>query len=60
MSGDSGVKKRGPRVIGFLFENSIFLIAGAFGALVWANVDFDSYHHLAHNHTFHFIVNLMR
>ena len=36
------------RIITFLFENSIFLIAGAFGALLWANVDHDSYHHLVH------------
>jgi len=28
----------------FLFENSIFLIAGAAGALVWANVNADGYH----------------
>ncbi|MCY3775501.1 MAG: Na+/H+ antiporter NhaA [Candidatus Aminicenantes bacterium] len=35
-------------VIAFLFENSVFLIAGAFGALVWANLDHDAYHHLVH------------
>ena len=35
-------------IIAFLFENSIFLIAGAFGALLWANLDHDSYHHLVH------------
>ena len=35
-------------IIAFLFENSIFLIAGAFGALLWANLDHDSYHHLIH------------
>lgn len=29
--------------ITFLFENSIFLIAGAFGALIWANLDHGSY-----------------
>lgn len=30
-----------PRPIKFLFENSIFLIAGALGALIWANMDPD-------------------
>ena len=30
-----------PRPIRFLFENSIFLIAGAVGALLWANMDPD-------------------
>jgi len=38
----SNVKKSGP--IQFLFENSIFLIAGALAALIWANVHADSYH----------------
>ncbi|MFV1966997.1 MAG: Na+/H+ antiporter NhaA [Pirellulaceae bacterium] len=32
-----------PRAIQFLFENSVFLIAGAFLALVWANLDASSY-----------------
>ena len=32
---------RTPRPIKFLFENSIFLIAGALGALIWANMDPD-------------------
>jgi NhaA family Na+:H+ antiporter len=36
------------RPIRFLFENSIFLIAGAVGALVWANTAPDSYHHFSH------------
>lgn len=44
-------------VINFLFENSIFLIAGAFIALIWANVDHHSYELIAHNHTFHFAIN---
>lgn len=35
-----------PKPIRFLFENSIFLIAGALGALVWANVDQQSYQRL--------------
>lgn len=38
--------KSGP--ITFLFDNSLFLIAGAFGALVWANVDKQSYEHFVH------------
>ncbi|MEQ8791533.1 MAG: Na+/H+ antiporter NhaA [Pirellulaceae bacterium] len=32
-------KSRTPAPIRFLFENSVFLIAGALAALVWANVD---------------------
>ena len=36
------------RPIRFLFENSIFLIAGAVGALVWANTDPHSYHQFSH------------
>jgi NhaA family Na+:H+ antiporter len=32
-----------PGAIRFLFENSVFLIAGAILALVWANVDSDSH-----------------
>ena len=36
------------RPIRFLFENSVFLIAGAVGALVWANTAPDSYHHFSH------------
>ncbi|MEZ4466036.1 MAG: hypothetical protein R3F43_16670 [bacterium] len=28
-----------------LFENSLFLVLGATAALIWANVDFESYHH---------------
>ncbi len=40
MSHDAKSKKT-PRPILFLFENSIFLIAGALGALIWANMDPD-------------------
>jgi len=43
--------------ITFLLDNSLFLIGGAVLALVWANVGYDSYHHIAHNHTFHILVN---
>ena len=35
--------KKRPRAVRFLFENSIFLIVGALGALVWANLDKPSY-----------------
>jgi len=41
MSHDNASKTSKP--IRFLFENSIFLIAGAVGALIWTNVDPDSY-----------------
>ncbi|MCA9175458.1 MAG: Na+/H+ antiporter NhaA [Planctomycetales bacterium] len=34
--------------IRFLFENSLFLIAGALAALIWANVDHVSYHNFIH------------
>lgn len=41
-------KKQRPRAIAFLYENSMFLIAGAVAALIWANVAPDSYHHFVH------------
>lgn len=53
-------------VLHFLFDNSIFLIAGAALALIWANVDLHGYHHLIHFVPFpaawpeidvHFLVN---
>ena len=31
------------RIVRFLFDNSLFLIGGPLVALVWANVDIDSY-----------------
>jgi Na+:H+ antiporter, NhaA family len=34
--------------INFLLENSLFLIFGAVGGLVWANMDYESYQHLVH------------
>lgn len=40
--------KQRPRAIAFLYENSLFLIAGAIGALIWANTNPDSYHHFVH------------
>lgn len=40
--------------LNFLFENSIFLIAGALGALVWAHFSPDTHHHF-----FHFPLRLM-
>ena len=30
----------------FIEEYSILLVVGAFGALAWANIDYDSYHHI--------------
>ncbi|MFP6678348.1 MAG: Na+/H+ antiporter NhaA, partial [Pirellulaceae bacterium] len=44
MANDSLGKQ--PRAVRFLFENSIFLIAGAVVALVWANMHHESYEHL--------------
>jgi len=50
----------------FLFENSIFLLAGAALALLWANLEHHSYHDIVHTHLqlggkdipwFHFLVN---
>jgi Na+:H+ antiporter, NhaA family len=41
-------KKQRPRAIAFLYENSMFLIAGAVAALFWANFAPDSYHHFVH------------
>ena len=40
-------KKRLP-VVAFLFANSLFLIAGAVGALIWANVSPDTYKNFVH------------
>lgn len=34
--------------IKFLFENSLFLVIGAVVALLWANLDHESYEHLVH------------
>ena len=36
--------RKKPAPIAFLYENSLFLIAGAVGALIWANVNAKSYH----------------
>ena len=36
------------RVVGFLFENSMFLIVGALGALLWANTSPESYESFIH------------
>ena len=47
MSHSSG-NSRLPKPIAFLFENSLFLIFGAVGAMVWANVDFESYDNFVH------------
>ena len=37
-----------PKPINFLFENSIFLIAGTLAALLWANTNTESYESLVH------------
>lgn len=39
----------------FLMENSLILIMGAVAALLWANLDHESYHHVSHG--IHFAVN---
>lgn len=36
----------GYRVWDFIQEYSLLLVTGAFGALLWANVDYESYHHV--------------
>jgi Na+:H+ antiporter, NhaA family len=41
-------KKQRPRAIEFLYDNSMFLIAGTIGALVWANAAPESYEHFVH------------
>ena len=41
---------------GFVIDNSILLITGTVAALVWANVDLDSYEAVTHG-PLHFIVN---
>ena len=51
------VPRQRRRPIRFLFENSIFLVAGALIALVWANIDEHSYAQLFHGNTVHFLVN---
>jgi len=33
-------------VWGFIQEYSVLLVLGAFGALAWANINYDSYHHI--------------
>ena len=30
----------------FMQEYSVLLVFGAFGALIWANINYDSYHHI--------------
>ena len=40
--------RRFDQVALFLFENSLFLIGGSLAALVWANVNTESYHQLLH------------
>jgi Na+:H+ antiporter, NhaA family len=44
-----------PRPLAFVIDNSLLLVAGTIAALVWANIDLDSYH--AFEHALHFAVN---
>lgn len=37
----------------FILENSLFLIMGAVTALIWANLDMESYEHFVHFELFH-------
>ena len=39
----------------FIFDNYILLVVGTAAALIWANIDHDSYEHFAH--ALHFVVN---
>jgi NhaA family Na+:H+ antiporter len=41
---------------GFIIDNSLLLVAGTLAALIWANVDLESYDAFAHG-SIHFIVN---
>jgi Na+:H+ antiporter, NhaA family len=41
----SGHTRNRRKAVAFLFENSIFLIGGALAALIWANIDAESYNH---------------
>jgi Na+:H+ antiporter, NhaA family len=43
------------RVIHFVLDNSLLLVAGTVAAVVWANVDIGSYDRIAH--PLHFVVN---
>lgn len=43
-----GHHKKKPAAVAFLFDNSIFLIAGALLALIWANFAPDGYHDFVH------------
>ena len=40
--------------IRFLLENSLFLIFGAIAALIWANIDYEAYHHFVEMDLGHF------
>jgi Na+:H+ antiporter, NhaA family len=56
MTTESSVRHRSRRpAIAFVLNNSLLLVAGTVCALVWANLDFDSYDRVAH--PLHFWVN---
>ena len=43
------------RIATFIFDNSLLLVAGTAAAVIWANLDSESYDHVAH--PLHFWVN---
>jgi hypothetical protein len=44
-----------PKLVSFVLDNSLLLVAGTIAAVVWANLDLTSYEHVAH--PLHFWVN---
>jgi hypothetical protein len=44
-----------PGLVRFVLDNSLLLLAGTVAAVVWANLDIDSYDRVAH--PLHFVVN---
>jgi Na+:H+ antiporter, NhaA family len=44
-----------PKVVSFIFDNSLLLLVGTAAAIIWANLDLSSYDRLAH--PLHFWVN---
>ena len=50
------IKKKTIEGIGFLLENSLFLIIGTLAALIWANINHETYESIIHGNL-HFLVN---
>ena len=48
-------EQRGGGFWNFLIDNSLLLVAGTVAALLWANLEYESYEHVAH--AMHFAVN---